>query len=539
MLDLTPIIGRVWIHENRVSSDGEVFDALLSGLPEDALELYGRLVKVDGKYKLNGIFNYDPFQPERIVTQDGFDQVQLYYSLNVVHEYLLGLGIDTRKIIASQHKGKFHPIAAHANAVDDLNAWYSPQSDDLTFGTNGNMETGEDKWHLASDSDVTIHEAGHLILDHINKKLASWWTDSRNFQPREGDDNGWGQSEGRAIHEGFGDLLAALYYDDPELSEDFPPNLGRPESKTDGLRIADNDLTLDDVGTEEHDRGRVYSGFFWSIKERLQDPEGPFKLTSRQASDLTLKLLFNHASNYDTSRPKPADFVKAVIKGAEGLAEAGKLGVDLEALKAALTTEAERRKLIVQEPEPQPAPALMSYEELSARYGRHIRFATEQKTVFYGGVQEIQQQMYKLSTGDYVDVVGSGIFVQKDALGKTVSISTKDVRSIKSGGIDETVRIDGGAALTIALGHAQKQLLDARNRLINFTGPVEELKDLQMEYRIAEAAVHYLTDKSPGVGLVIIPGSDHLHYEIKVGLGIYYIDAQTGGASFKRDVLVN
>jgi len=212
MFNVASIIGKIWTSENRISSDGQSREVTLQWLSEGALELFGRLAKVDGKTKLNGFFSYDPFKTDSKVTQDGFDQVQLYYSLSYVQEYLAGLGIDTQAIFSSRHKGKPHPIVAHANAVDDLNAWYSPQEDDLTFGTNN------DKWHLASDSDVTVHEAGHMILDHINKMLGVW----ENIIGEEKRD-GWGKSEGGAIHEGFGDILAALLYNDPEMSEDFVP----------------------------------------------------------------------------------------------------------------------------------------------------------------------------------------------------------------------------------------------------------------------------------------------------------------------------
>ncbi|MBI2092761.1 MAG: hypothetical protein HYT75_07215 [Deltaproteobacteria bacterium] len=57
MTVITPAI-RIWSRENRISSDGETIISALLGLPENALELYGSMVKVDGQEKLNGLFYY-------------------------------------------------------------------------------------------------------------------------------------------------------------------------------------------------------------------------------------------------------------------------------------------------------------------------------------------------------------------------------------------------------------------------------------------------------------------------------------------------
>lgn len=554
---LTSIVGRTWTRENNISSEGLSQEVILTNLGEGALELFGRLVRVDGRTRLNGIFSHDPFQPGKTVTQDGFDQVQLYHSINSLQEYLLTLGVDAQAIISSRHGGRPHPVSAHANAIPDLNAYYSPQNDDLTFGTNGDPSSGQDKWHLASDGDVVIHESGHLFLDHINRGLGGWWTDRRNYNPRPGqptDETGWSVGEGRAIHEGFGDILAALFYDDQEMSEDFAPNIGRPPNKTDGLRNVNNDLTIENSGAEEHDRGQVYAGFFWSIKKHLQDPNGPFKLTSRQAADLTLKIVFNHASNYTTSRPKPSDFVAAVLRGAEGLAKSGQLPPDLEILKSLIISEAARRKMITipRDLENTNEGMVSAVAASMAIAGGPNTFRLDQMARFHGGSQEIYQQQYKLQSGLVVDVVGGAMHVQKDQNGSAVFVSLRDVFKIPPEGIDETIRLDQRGATTIAYASAQRQLLDTKNKLMHlmfapmFARPQNFLaiyKESQMEYRIAETAVKSFNTRfnmsGPPTKLVIIPGINHLQYEIKVGLGIYYVDAQTGSVTFKRDVIMD
>jgi len=523
-------IGIVWKRENRVSSDNETAEVSLKNLvPDDTgrlLELFGRLVKVDGTTKLNGVFNNSPFQGEGRLTADGFDQVQLYFSLNDVQEYLGGLGIDVAGILARQHNGTAHPIVAHANAVPDLNAWYDSESDDLTFGT------GESKWHLASDGDISVHESGHMMLDHINSRLGSWWS-----------------GEGRAIHEGVGDSLAALYSEDPELSEDFAAYEGRPESKTDGLRTSKNDLTLKDVGSEEHDRGQVYTGFFWSVKERI----GELELTSRQAADVTLQLLFAHAYQYKTSKPKSSDFVGAVISGAESLAAAGKLGVDLEAVRSIITDEAKRRGFLDAAPlEQDEGEVFDSIIGVEARFGNGglVRFVPDEEN----SAQRFYQQQYGTREHGYIDVIGGGAVEQIGPNGSVVS--TKDVRPIGQGEIDETVNVDLSMALGTARTDAMATLLDATRRknalesvvfrktLMGDSNYRSRLAAAQMDYQVAAAAVEQLGHASKGMmadkaRLVILPDSNELYYEIKAGLGMYYINAKTGDISFERHVFVN
>jgi len=529
-------IGRVWRNENRISSDGQTIEVPITNLIADAAgrlsELIGKLVKVNGAAKLNGIFTCGPFQKGREVTADCFDQVQLYHSLNSVQEYLSVLEIDVPQAIASQHNGKPHPIVAHANATDDLNAWYSPQGDDLTFGTNGTMSKGEDKWHLASCGDVTIHEGGHMTLDHINPKFARSWA-----------------GEGRAVHEGFSDVLPALYYDDPEVSEDFNPNVGRPAGKTDGLRNVDNTLTLSEVGSEEHSRGQVYSGFFWALKKRLP-------LTSRQAADTNLRLLFAHAFLYKTQRPKPADFVAAVVAGAEALAAAGKLAVDLNTLKTIINEEAKKRGLIEAAAKPVAAQEVFaSVKEVERRFGPdgRIRFVLEQKNRHLGIERRLYQQQYKTDRFGYVNVTGHGIVEHRFPAKKAPLISTIDAKQIHPGKVDETLRIDVATALRLAMADAQSTLTGSREQKVKLEASLkagvlktkadlEKLSDVQMGHKMMQTAVAvlgFMGSHTIPPELVIMPDSDALHYKFKVGLGIYYINAKTGKARFERDVFVN
>ena len=311
-----PFKAYVWLDTNRVTSDAQVREVSLEGLSPEAKEAIGTWAAIDGRTKLGGVFKWEPFSSTKIPplpepnedepwyddylgsvigatmakppkegfpTSDGFDQIELYNSLTSLQLYLVGMGFDIGGIISKRRGGKPHAVVAHANKVDDLNAWYSPQAGDLTFGTSGG------KWHLAADNDVSNHEYGHLLLDSINKGLSGWYA-----------------GEGGAIHEGFGDAMAAFRADDAEVSEDFPPAMGEEADKGKGLRTANNRLRLSDVSDEVHDRGQVYAGFWWSLKEKIQSRFGK---SGREAADMTMKIMVNHASFYKTTKPKPGDLV--------------------------------------------------------------------------------------------------------------------------------------------------------------------------------------------------------------------------------------
>ncbi len=520
---------KIWRQENMVSSDGLAETKELPAVSyEDEKGIYGRLVQVDGP-KHGSLQSCGVFQPGRKVTTNCFDKGQLYYSLHGVQTYLSRLGIKTQKILTSNANGPF-PIRAHANATSALNAWYSPQSKDLTFGTAGDMSKGEDQWHLASDNDVSVHEFGHLILDHINPMLG---------KTRYG--------EGRAIHEGFGDALAALYHNDAEMSEDFAVAMGRTPNKEDGLRNLNNDLTIEQVSTEEHDRGQVYSAFFWSLKKYLSDQNGPFKLSERAAADLCVKILFNHASMYQSSSPKPKDFVFAVLLGIDGLASEDLLGVDINALKSTVTWEAARRKLIKPDDKIDQGEYAESFEEIRHLFSKKTRFQPFHSTSFIGGTREIHQQKYITANGVEVDVVGKGLIVNKDAKGSVLSISLKDVWRPKSGNVDETISIPPSEAMRFAGMDAGKRMNEAQSWMnALYASPPENSFELYQQFEmdkiIAQTALQNLTGPgfgSPKLNLVLIPESGNLHYEIKVGMGIYYVNARTGDVIFKKDVFVN
>jgi len=535
MVNFIQQVARVWVRENMVSSRGEVAERGLEDLDRyDEVGLFGGRAAVDGPKAEAGII-CEVFQPGKKVTTNCFDKAQLYHNLTSIQKYLDGLGIKIYRSVDDPSSGKTmnaFPVRAHANATSDLNAWYSPQDMDLTFGTSGAMSKGKDKWHLASDNDVSSHEFGHLALDVINPVIGSGWS-----------------GEGGAIHEGFADALAAMYFNDAEMSEDFLVAMGGEPNEGAGLRTVDNNLKLSKVSTESHDRGRVYSGFLWSIRKELLRQDGPFNLAEKDASDMVLKILFNHAYMYTVSTPSSQDFVNAIVAGIDALAAAGRLGVDAQALKEVVLTEAGYRELSKAVVVPgDNGECVENFDKAKELAGPRSVFGSARVQKYIGGATDVRQQYYRTDKGYMAKVIG-GIAVARTSV-DGVKVYTSGLRPITGGQIDETVNISLAKAYEMMGVDAGKKLQQANSGYFTATQMtyktkaeyIQAVKTAQMDYRIAERAIQRLQTRSftggPRPELAIIPGSNNLHYEVKVGLGIYYVNAATGDVIFKKDVFI-
>ncbi len=521
-----PFSGLIWVRENRVSSYGQVRLSRLEGLGAQSKELWGQLVRANGRSKLNGIFKWEPFVSGNKVTQDEFDQVEMYVSLDQVQRYLMRLGVDVSRVIGNRHGGTTHAVVANANVGPDMNAWYAPQTDDLSFGSSNN------KWHLASDSDITVHEFGHLLLDHVLPGLSG----------RFG-------GEGAAIHEAFGDVLAALYHDDPEIAEDYKPASGQKENPADGLRTVNNSLTMEQAGWEPHNRSLAYSGLFWQIKTQLMHPRGNFRMKDRDASDLMLRVLVNHAYAYTTRTPKPHDFVAAMLSAIDQMDRQKSLPIDRAAFKKLVLAEALLRHMVtenearVTEFDIRPA---KSTEDLAAgmrQFGPSVQFVSSHKApADWGEVEYLQQQVNTRAHGR-VEVAGSGIAVWRGTQGNVTDYSLDDARQIPSGSIDETVKTSVETAIQKTLSEAQQRLQAKTAALIKVRSQSSDPKvtaPFEMDVRLAKTSVDSLLQMGAGAAptpkFVLLPGKTTLHYEFKLGLEIAYVDAKTGDVNFHKDV---
>jgi hypothetical protein len=300
----------VWRNENNTASGGETIRVRLPEPVQCTPDgLRTKYLQVVGKEVQSSAEGLQPFAASRGVTADGFDQVQALWAANGALSRVTALGIDLGPVLKDSHNSGF--VRIEVNGMRDLNAYFDPMNNLVRFGT------GDGKLHLASDMDVVTHEVGHDILSHLAHELS-------------------GSGEASAIQEGFADGFASLSFDDAEISEDMGPAV-----KQACLRNVDNDLTLSKAGSECHDRGQVYGGYIWSLKEELV----ALGLTERDAANTALAMIIRHASFY-AGEVSSTVFTTAMAKAANAV-----LGSVLpkDKAKACLTfmrNEAIKRELV-------------------------------------------------------------------------------------------------------------------------------------------------------------------------------------------------
>jgi hypothetical protein len=164
--------------------------------------------------------------------------------------------------------GNTDPIHAFPHAGITMNAYYSRNERALKFFYfDTTSPPPQHKVFTCRSLDIVAHETGHAVLDGLQPNWLAF-----NNPPQTG-----------GLHESFGDLtsifLALSQLDQVEaviaqtkanlhdktflsdLAEQFGLALGRPN----GLRNADNDLKLSQVGTEVHAISQVFTGAIYDI----------------------------------------------------------------------------------------------------------------------------------------------------------------------------------------------------------------------------------------------------------------------------------
>jgi Thermolysin metallopeptidase, catalytic domain len=158
-------------------------------------------------------------------------------------------------------------ISVFPRAGQDANAYYSRNERALRFFYfHQELNQSKPLIYTCRSFDIVAHETGHAVLDSLKPGFWDSW------HPQTG-----------GLHESFGDLTAIFtmlaQMDQCEaiiaeskgnlhektffsaLAEQFGEALGRPT----GLRNADNDLKLSDVGNEVHDLSTVFTGAVYDI----------------------------------------------------------------------------------------------------------------------------------------------------------------------------------------------------------------------------------------------------------------------------------
>jgi hypothetical protein len=215
------------------------------------------------------------------------------------------------------------PLSVYPHGLPGVqNAYYSRSDKVLKFGDFNYIVNGVTKHAYTCRSlDVVSHETGHAILDGLKPGWLGWGN-----PPQTG-----------GLHEAFGDLIAvflALSQADlaealivhtkgnlhkknflAMLAEEFGTSIGHNY----GLRNADNDLKLSQVGTEVHAISQVFTGAIYDIMADIFELERnpPVKddtmvliATGHYLFELLLKALI-HAPD---SKATYVDVAKEMIK---------------------------------------------------------------------------------------------------------------------------------------------------------------------------------------------------------------------------------
>ncbi len=215
------------IHSASIKTDPEARAVILDNLDND-FKLDGKFVKVknnvaDNAVPVDGKFVFDPDSTH-------YHEVMVYHHINEAHKYITSLGVNlaTRSI----------PATVHYN--NDDNSFYSPDKKALFFGDGGIPDS--------ADADIILHEWGHSVVDSLS-----------------GLQGGWG-SQGGAMHEGYGDYVAATYFGDPNVGE-WDSSAYSDEGY---LRTLNNKKIFpDDLQQSVHDDGEIWSGTLWDLRKEL------------------------------------------------------------------------------------------------------------------------------------------------------------------------------------------------------------------------------------------------------------------------------
>ncbi|MGH8869014.1 MAG: hypothetical protein ACRDYU_13595 [Actinomycetes bacterium] len=196
--------------------------------------------------------------------------------------------------------GNTEAITVHPNAGETPNAYYSRSAKVLKF-FHFTPDGATDPVHTCRSLDIVAHECGHAILDG----LKPGWL-STSAPPQTG-----------GLHEAFGDITAVFLtlsqLDQAEaviaaskanlhaktflsaVAEEFGTGLGLPY----GLRNADNDLKLSQVGNEVHAISQVFTGGIYDVladifafeHHRQRETKGAALVLVEVASDLASLVL--------------------------------------------------------------------------------------------------------------------------------------------------------------------------------------------------------------------------------------------------------
>ena len=213
------------------------------------------------------------------------------------------------------------PISVHPQAGRTANAFYSRNEKVLKFFFfKPDQPAGSTDVYTCRSLDIVAHETGHAVLDALKPNWISFSAPAQTG----------------GLHESFGDItsiftilsqLDLVEYIIAQtkadlhrrnilaaLAEQFGNAVGRPN----GLRNADNDLKLSQVGNEVHDISQVFTGAVYDIladvftanrNPRVRDDALTLYEAGQYMASLTIRAIEKAPDNNATY----ADVAKAMI----------------------------------------------------------------------------------------------------------------------------------------------------------------------------------------------------------------------------------
>lgn len=172
-------------------------------------------------------------------SNDGFSETMGYYYLDYAERYIQSLGftnVNNRRQVFAVNRLK----------ID--NSFYSPQSQDISYGLGGVDD--------AEDAEVILHEYGHSIQDN---QVPNFGSSLEGGSMGEGFGDYWAATVGAQFSGGFQDLCLAEW-DATSYSSTNPPCLRR----LDGTKHYPEDLH-----GEVHDDGEIWSAALWQIRDAI------------------------------------------------------------------------------------------------------------------------------------------------------------------------------------------------------------------------------------------------------------------------------
>jgi len=247
--------------------------------------------RADGKYVLEGPFVKVQNSPEEsnrnnFLYSSGdieFETVMCYYHIDTIQRYIQSLGITTA------HNSQ---IETEPHAGTEF-AYFSPLDKGLHFGHSGGCRPDR-----AEEGECMAHEYGHAIQ-------ADQVTDWGETNP------GTGRKETRAMGEGFGDILACLFFAEHgngfqrEVFEDWIFADINGLRRVDGTKVYPTDW----VGSV-HSDGEIWSAALWNIYRSLGGDSNN-QADRLEARNIILKtvILSHHSVLKDASMPDGAEAV--------------------------------------------------------------------------------------------------------------------------------------------------------------------------------------------------------------------------------------